>query len=271
MLLVVLVLLVVGLPTAKGHFGVIGVNTSRRRTPAPRLNGRFGSRAHLYASTTAITAADSFSAGDEDGEEVPEDYEDSVKIVPTQERTKTVSFQNLGLAGKLVRGTKNIILVTTTNLVLGIAFGGVTGGVRGFPNLMTRKEGLLGTPWKEEYGMRWTRYSGKCYRWASLWGPVFAVWGFTDTLLTVLRNGTNDEFNFMCASSAAAIWHNRDKSIQRKVIVGVGYAALTLGYVKFNEYYVVGPAGWQDKYNRNDDDIVTDDAAATAADGSSSD
>jgi hypothetical protein len=57
----------------------------------------------------------------------------------------------------------------------------------------------------------------------------------------------------MIASSAAAVWHNRDKSIQRKVGVAVLYAALTYGYVKFNEYYVVGPEGWQDKYSQNEE------------------
>ena len=45
-------------------------------------------------------------------------------------------------------------------------------------------------------------------------GPVFAFWGFTDTAISLLWNGDNDDFNFMIASSAAAVWHNREKSVQ---------------------------------------------------------
>jgi hypothetical protein len=252
-----LLLVLLAVSSAAAHFSfpsasqprVIGV-TSRRRTQAPRIGGPFGPRAQLYAEAL-VEDADL-----DEGEEVPEDYEESVEVVPTQEKKKVKSFKELGFAGKIVRGTRNLVVVTGTNFCLGGTFGLMTGGVRGFPNLMTRKEGLFGTPWKEEYGMRWTRYSGKCYRWASIWAPVFAIWGFTDTAMTILRNGENDEFNFMLASSAAAVWHNRDKSIQRKVIVGVAYAALTYGYVKFNEYYVVGPEGWQDKYNRNEEVVA---------------
>jgi hypothetical protein len=194
---------------------------------------------------------------EEEEEEVPDHFEEVVEVSPSAESGKKIkSFKELGFGGKLVRGTKNLITVTTLNFALGVGFGLITAGIRGFPHLMTRKEGLLGTPWKEEIPMRWRRYSGKCYRWARIWGPVFAIWGFADTMTTILRNGDNDEFNFMIASASAAVWHNRDKSIKRKCVVAVVYAVLTYGYVKFNEYYVVGPEGWQEKYNRSDDGNV---------------
>ena len=231
--------------TATAHFGsprVIGVS-SRRRTQAPRLNGAFRPQSRLYSSTADVD--------DDDDDQI--DYDQVVEVAPPPPKKKHKSFKELSFGGKLVRGTRDIVLVTAGNFGLGVTFGLTSGGVRGFPNLMTRKEGLLGTPWKEEYGMRWVRYSGKCMRWAKIWGPVFAVWGFTDTVLSVIRNGENDEFNFMCASSAAAVWHNREKSIPRKVGVAVIYAALTYGYIKFNEYYVVGPEGWEDKYDRNEE------------------
>lgn len=258
----VLVLALLEASSVSAHFSfptsqrVIGVSR-RRTTQAPRLHA-FGPRANLYAEAPV-------DADDDYGEEIPEDYEETVEIIPTQEKKQVKEFKDLGFAGKIVRGTRNLVLVTGTNFCLGASFGLITAGVRGFPNLMTRKEGLFGTPWKEEIPMRWTRYSGKCYRWASIWGPAFAVWGFTDTAMTILRNGQNDEFNFMLASSAAAVWHNREKSIQRKVLVAVGYAALTYGYVKFNEYYVVGPEGWEDKYNRNDDVEVAEETLVVSS------
>lgn len=233
---------------------VIGVTSHHRRTQAPRTHPLgLGRRCTLYASSAVVGEALVTEVGVEDEDVVPEDYEDVVEVVPTKRPKEVKSFKELGFFGKIVRGTRDIILVTTTNFGLGVTFGLMTAGVRGFPNLMTRKEGLLGTPWKEEIPMRLNRYTGKCYRWAKIWGPVFAIWGFTDTAISILRNGDNDEFNFMIASSAAAVWHNRDKSIQRKVGVAVLYAVLTYGYVKFNEYYVVGPEGWQDKYSQNED------------------
>ena len=265
-------LFLVFLATASAHFSspahvrVIGVS-SRRKALAPRSRP-FGPRYHLHASSTV--AADNVAAEDEElgGDEViPDDYESVVQVVPSKQHQKEIKpFKELGFGGKLVRGTRNIILVTTTNFGLGVTFGLTTAGVRGFPNLMTRKEGLLGTPWNEEIPMRLKRYSGKCYRWAKIWGPVFAVWGFTDTAVSLLRNGDNDEINFMMASSAAAVWHNRDKTVQRKVVVAVVYAALTYAYVKFNEYYVVGPEGWQDKYSQNEEVGTELQASAAAGD-----
>ena len=245
---------------------MIGVSSHRRRTLAPRVRTRpFGPRYQLHASVHVTTVEDEAEAqgddNDDDDETIPEDYETAVQLVPSKHHhTEIKSFKDLGFGGKLVRGTRNIILVTTTNFALGVTFGSTAAGVRGFPNLMTRKEGLLGTPWNEEIPMRLKRYTGKCYRWAKIWGPVFAVWGFTDTAISLLRNGDNDEFNFMIASSAAAVWHNREKSVQRKVGVAVLYAALTYAYVKFNEYYVVGPEGWQDKYGQNEE-VTTEHAA----------
>ncbi|KAI2494480.1 Tim17/Tim22/Tim23/Pmp24 family [Fragilaria crotonensis] len=251
--------------SSPAHIRVIGVS-SRRRALAPRSRP-FGPRYHLFASSTSSIVDDIAAAEEEelgDDEVIPEDYETVVQVVPSKQHTKVIKpFKELGFGGKLVRGTRNIIVVTTTNFALGVSFGLITAGVRGFPNLMTRKEGLLGTPWNEEIPMRLKRYSGKCYRWAKIWGPVFAVWGFTDTAVSLLRNGDNDEFNFMIASSAAAVWHTRDKSVQRKAIVAVVYAALTYAYVKFNEYYVVGPEGWQDKYGQNEE--VGTELQATAA------
>jgi hypothetical protein len=79
------------------------------------------------------------------------------------------SFKELEFGGKLVRGTRNIILVAITTFALGVTFGSTAAGVHGFPNLMTRKEGLLGTPWKEEIPMRLKRYTGKCYRFQRPW------------------------------------------------------------------------------------------------------
>jgi hypothetical protein len=265
-LLLVLVLLVQSITTTSAHFSsphscrVIGV-TSHRRTQAPRTNPfGLGRRGTLYASS--VVGEPVFT---EDEDVVPEDYEEVVEVVPAKQPKQVKSFKELGFFGKIVRGTRDIILVTTTNFGLGVTFGLTAAGVRGFPNLMTRKEGLLGTPWKEEIPMRLKRYTGKCYRWAKIWGPVFAIWGFTDTAISILRNGDNDEFNFMIASSAAAVWHNRDKSIQRKVGVAVLYAVLTYGYVKFNEYYVVGPEGWQDKYSQNEE--IGDVASETSRGG----
>ena len=210
---------------------------------------------------------DQVKADDDEDEVIPDDYENVVQVIPTKHHhtsNKEIKpFKDLSFGGKLVRGTRNIIIVTTTNFALGVTFGATTAGVRGFPNLMTRKEGLLGTPWKEEIPMRLSRFTGKCYRWAKIWGPVFAIWGFTDTAVSLLRNGENDEFNFMVASSAAAVWHNREKSVQRKVGVAILYAVLTYAYVKFNEYYVVGPEGWQDKYSQNEEVTATTEPASS--------
>jgi hypothetical protein len=152
-LLLLLVLLVHSITTTSAHFSsphqyrVIGVS-SQRRTQAPRSHPfGLGRRGTLYASSTAGAAL----AEDEDV--VPEDYEEVVEVAPAKQPKETKSFKELGFFGKVVRGTRNIILVTTTNFGLGVTFGLTTAGVRGFPNLMTRKEGLLGTPWKEEIPM----------------------------------------------------------------------------------------------------------------------
>jgi hypothetical protein len=253
-LMLISLILLVSIRSVRPHFSApirVFEVTSRQKAYTPRRHV-FGKRYNLWTSTD--TDYDYPVLGGDD-EVVPVDYEEAIEVTPTKKVKTMKPFKELGFGGKIVRGTRNIILVTTTNFGLGVTFGLLTAGVRGFPNLMTRKEGLLGTPWKEEIPMRLSRYTGKCYRWAKIWGPVFAIWGFTDTAVSILRNGDNDEFNFMIASSAAAVWHNRQKSVPRKVGVAILYAILTYGYVKFNEYYVVGPEGWQEKYNQNEDPV----------------
>lgn len=220
-------LLAVFIPIAKSHFSnprVISVNPTRRATMTP---GRWlsSNRMKLYASTEMSVAED-------DTDEIPDNYEETIEVTerPQQQKKTEKTFAELGPFGKLCRGTKNTIFATGCSFVAGTFFGLFAGGLRGFPNMMTRSEGGLGTPFfKEEIPLRWKRYSGKMYRWATYWGPAMGVFGGTfSTSMYTLRGGKVDMFSFCLAYSAAAVYHNRNNSLQRKAIVAVGYSCLAI-------------------------------------------
>jgi len=235
-----LLLLAVFLPIATSHFSnprVISVNPMRRTTMTP---GRWisGRRMKLYASTEMTAAED-------DEDEIPDNYEETIEVTkrPQPKLNNDKSFRELGLFGKLCRGTKNTVFVTGCSFAGGTCFGLVAGGFRGFPNMMTRSEGGLGTPFfREEIPLRWKRYSGKMYRWALCWGPAMGVFGCTfSTSMYALRGGKADMFSFCLSYSAAAVYHNRNQSLQRKVIVAVGYSCLAVALKYGWNYFTLEP------------------------------
>eukprot|EP00546_Thalassionema_frauenfeldii_P003128 CAMPEP_0178933568 /NCGR_PEP_ID=MMETSP0786-20121207/23347_1 /TAXON_ID=186022 /ORGANISM="Thalassionema frauenfeldii, Strain CCMP 1798" /LENGTH=285 /DNA_ID=CAMNT_0020611189 /DNA_START=98 /DNA_END=955 /DNA_ORIENTATION=+ len=236
---ILILLLAVFTQIATSHFSnprVVSVHRLKQTSIAtsrwsqiPRLN--------LYASTEKVA--------EDDEDEIPDNYEEAVEVqeIPEKKINTETPFSELGFFGKLYRGTKNTVIVTGLSFAGGTSFGLLAGGVRGFPNMMTRSEGGLGTPFfRKEVPLRWKRYSGKMYRWASYWGPAVGVFGCTfSTSMYTLRGGEFDLFSFCLSYSAAAVYHNRHKSLQRKAIVAVGYSCLAAALSYGFEYATTEP------------------------------
>ena len=177
---------------------------------------------------------------DETDEEVDYFEPDAGDIVV--EREKRVEFKDLSLGGKIVSGGWSIASTLVSQYMFGFCFGYFLGSLRGIPHLLFKKEGLMGTPLKDEIPMRFSRWTGKAIRWGKTWGPLTAAFGTMDSVIVVLRNGVQDEINLYLSSAASGAFYARAKGPAQMVLNALLYGGMTYGFTWVSSNILTGPA-----------------------------
>jgi hypothetical protein len=226
--------------SAKAHFShtawrPTGPAGSRRSYSVSRRGSSFA------PGLNQVLLTSSFSTPAVDAEDKIDYFEPDAGDV-VMEREKRVEFKDLSFGGKIVAGGWSIGSTLVRQYIGGFLVGYFLGSVRGIPHLLFKKEGLMGTPFREEIPMRLSRWTGKAIRWGSNWGPTCAAFGGFDATVVVLRNGAQDEINLVLSSAAAAAFYARPRGPARMVINALLYGGLTYASIWASKNILTGPA-----------------------------
>lgn len=124
-----------------------------------------------------------------------------------------MTYSDLGLVGKLVAGTLEIVLVTLIEYATGFIGGYVLGTVTDVPRLLFQKANLQQSVvrpqlWTEA-SHRLLRLHGKSMNWATSWGGISAAFGGFRVGVKVLRGNVEDDWNTVLSSIAAGAYFAR--------------------------------------------------------------
>lgn len=208
--------------------------------PGSRRSFSVARRGSLYAplQNQVLLASSLIAEGPEDEIDYFEPDEGDV----AKEIEKRVEFKDLSLGGKIVAGGWSIGRTLVQQYIGGFVFGYFLGSLRGIPHLLFKKEGLMGTPFLEEIPMRFSRWTGKAFRWGCTWGPITAAFGTMDATIVVLRNGVQDNINLYLSSAAAGAFYARAGGPVKMVMNALLYGGMTYGLTWVSANILTGPA-----------------------------
>lgn len=137
-----------------------------------------------------------------------------------QQQHPIISYDDLGLLGKLVAGTVELTLTTLIEFASGFVGGYFLGTLTDVPRLLFRP--MESPPTRptffREFSGRLNRMHGKSFRWATSWGGISAAFGGFRVLAKLVRGGKEDEWSNILSSMAAGAYFARAGALSWRVL-----------------------------------------------------
>lgn len=184
---------------------------------------RLGRSRRVKTRTVALPASSKRSTKKQPQQ--PEDRRTSLSTLESQ-NPEIPTLEDLGLVGRLVVGSVQIVVTCAVEYATGFLGGYVLGGLVGVPGLL-RPAAPAPLPFFNELGQRLARCNGKAVRWGSTWAPISAVYGGSEAAIRVIRGSQEDQWNRILSSAAAGAYFSRSGGPPGMVRGALMYGAIT--------------------------------------------